>query len=203
MKRYCLLLICLLISLQSYVYGSDKISKIVLNNGDVITGVIVTQSSEILTIKTEYTTITLNSGDIKSIIYDSKNLDNKQRQQIFPEQKDDSYKTITVKKYNKLPLLSITAASGILAYIQFDKSNERSKEADAYKILGLTDLERKAMEKSEDHQVFGILSTLVAITSLVFSVTPDYEDVPVKKYSFKIQPDLINNGVSICCVKHF
>lgn len=115
MKRYCLLLICLLISLPSYVYGSDKICKIVLNNGDVFTGEIISQTLETITVKTEYLTLTIKNSDIKSI----------ENNPLIQE----NYKYVTVKKYDNLPMLLLTIGGGIFAYTQFDKSKEHKNIA--------------------------------------------------------------------------
>lgn len=200
MKHKYLLVICLFFTFLSYLYASDKTSKVILKNGDIITGVILEQSIEKVTIKTEYITMTINTNDIKSIKYDIENM-GRNNDNLF-EDKNKDHTMITVKKYNKLPLLSLTAASGIFAYIQFDKSNKLSKEADAYKILGLTDLEKKSMQKSEDHTVYGILSSLISVVSFVISITPEYEEVPVKKYSYEINSNSNINYFSFTIVRN-
>ncbi|MCK4716525.1 MAG: hypothetical protein KAT54_06935 [Candidatus Marinimicrobia bacterium] len=187
MKRYCLLLVCLLISLQSYVYGSDNICKIVLNNGDVFTGEIISQTEETITVKTEYLTVTLKNSDIKSIEYNP----------LIQE----NYKYVTVKKYDNLPVLLLTISGGIFAYTQFDKSKEHKNIADAYGILGLTDLEKKDREKSDEYMTFGIISSLVSALSFFIAITPTEEKIPVRDYSFKIKSN--RDSISFCYVKHF
>jgi len=187
MKRCCLLLVCLLISLQSYVYGSDKICKIVLNNGDAFTGEIISQTTETITVKTEYSTISLKNIDIKSIDYNPL------------VQKD--YKYVTVKKYDNLPVLLLTIGGGIFAYTQFDKSKNHGDAADVYNVFGLTDLEKKEREKSEEYLVVGIASSILSVISLVIAVSPVEEKIPVEDYSFKIKSNI--DGISFCFVKYF
>lgn len=169
------------------MYGSDKISKIVLNNGDVFTGEIISQTVETITVKTEYLTVTLKNSDIKSIEY---NL-------LIQE----NYKYVTVEKYDNLPMLLLTIGGGIFAYTQFDKSKEHKNIADAYGILGLTDLEKKDREKSDEYKTIGIISSVAATLSFLVALTPIEEKVPVRDYSFKIKPN--GESISFCFVKHF
>ena len=146
-------------------------------NGESFKGAVLNSTDSTVTYQTSIGSVTVAKKDILSVRNNS--MDSFRSETTSTP--DRQVNRITVKEYNSLPLLVLSAAGVAGAIIWFKDSSDDSNAADALNQLGFTNLSDQASTKSTHELLYGFGASLVALVSFVVAITPTehYIDQPV------------------------
>ncbi|MCC7260894.1 MAG: hypothetical protein IT369_00090 [Candidatus Latescibacteria bacterium] len=132
--------------------------RVYLNDGQVITGQLVSRSKDLIVVRSQERIITLEPAQVEKI--------------VTPETLGSGARTITVREFPYISFLGGTVAFGLLSWLQFDTASNRDRDADLNAENELLARAAKLRDKADRARMLGWGSAVLATGSLAVALYP-------------------------------
>lgn len=136
--------------------GAD--TRLYLADGSVVTGRLIENSKDLVIMKVGDQVFTFDKEKVEKI--------------VTPESLGAQARTVTVTEFPYISFLGGTVALGLLSWLQFDRSSERSKDADLNAENGLEGRANKLRDQADRARLLGWGSAALAAGSLAVALVP-------------------------------